>query len=66
MITADNPGGNPLVTSGEGSTRDRTSQVRWSLEPASLATIEPGGYSLGTGLLQWPSGTGMEMVSSTP
>jgi hypothetical protein len=44
-ITADDPGLQLLATrNDDGSIRDLTSQVAWSVEPAGLASLEPSGY----------------------
>ena len=43
-ITADDPGLQLLAADDLEPARDRTAQVAWTVEPAGLAAIEPGGY----------------------
>jgi Protein of unknown function (DUF1553)/Protein of unknown function (DUF1549) len=44
-ITADDPGLQLLAARNEGeASRDLTSQVQWTVEPAGLVELEPGGY----------------------
>jgi hypothetical protein len=44
-ITADDPGLQLLASRKSGnSIRDVTSEVKWTVEPAGVAAIEPGGY----------------------
>jgi len=53
-ITADDPGLQLLAVRGEsGPTRDLTSQVQWTAQPAGIAQFEPGGYlrALGQGVV---------------
>jgi hypothetical protein len=43
-ITADDAGLQLLATDELEPARDRTAQVTWTVEPAGLVAIEPGGY----------------------
>ena len=58
-ITADDPGLQLLaVRNAGGATRDLTTKVKWTVEPAGLVELEPGGYLR-------PVGQGVVTVKAT-